>query len=404
MHRGPEPGRVYFIKQDEVSLGRGAKNDIVIIDNEVSREHCRFSRRDNGFVLFDLGSSNGTYVNGQRVKTSWSLPPECIVEIGDSITFTYRQEADEGVDPQNDIDTSTLTDPNSKPYFLLVSVDKQSQPAIYPLEDDLITIGRGVENKIIILEAEVSREHLSLIRDPKGHGYRLEDTKSTNGTMLNGTMIRESHLLHSGDMIHIGSSIVLRYTHAPQLFMSQHQTGILTDTERPSRPRDITESRRQLPFSKTVLTEKNNEVTLIRGDFELDTLADQALMIYAREDWEQIVAPIADRLYQAEIPVWVEQYLTPGEEDWHIALDQARTECWLLIVVVSKKALDTEYIRQIWRYFLNREKPIILVMPEEIRLPVGAKEAHRIAFDVDRLPESLENVVDAVRHAQQQRG
>ncbi len=401
MRRGPEPGRVYYIVQDKVSLGRGAKNDIVVIDNEVSREHCRFLRTDSGYDIVDLDSSNGTFVNGQKVKESWSLPSDCIVEIGDSITFTYQQDMEEGDDPQHDVDTNMLNDPDRKPYFLIVSLDNQSQPAVYPLEDAVISVGRGVDNKIIILETEVSRQHFILTRE--GRGYVVKDMGATNGTMLNGTILKplDPHLLHSGDVIRIGSEIVIRFTHAPQLFMTQqHQTGTLSDTNH-KKHRDTSEHRRSLPFSNTVLSEKSSEVTLIRGDFELDTLAEQALMIYAREDWEWIVAPIADALYQAEIPVWVEQYLTPGEEDWHIALDQARTECWLLIVVVTKKALEIDYIHQILRYFLNREKPIILVMPEDIRLPLGAQEAHRIGFDANNYSESLEQVIYAVRQAQQ---
>jgi pSer/pThr/pTyr-binding forkhead associated (FHA) protein len=395
MHRGPEPGRVYFIKQDEITIGRGAKNDIVIIDNEVSREHCRFTRSVNGFDLSDLGSSNGTFVNGQRVKTRWSLPPECIVELGDSITFSYREDDEERVDPQYEVDTNMLRDLSNTIYYLVVSVDNRHQPSVYPLEDSAISIGRGTDNKIIILEPEISRNHLRLIRDPKG--YRLEDLGSTNGTNLNGTVIRGNHLLHNGDIIRIGTSIVLRYTHTPHLFVSTKQTGTLTDTKR---HRDSTQNRRTLPFSTTIFTEKPHDATHISSDFELDTLAEHALLIYAREDWETLVAPIADYLYQAGIPIWVEQYLTPGEEDWHIALDQARTECWLLIVVVSKVAMETEYIRQIWRYFHNREKPIILVVPEEVLLPLGAKEALHIPYDIDQPEESLEAIVETVRHAQ----
>ena len=49
------------------SLGRHPNNSIQLLDKIVSKEHCILEQRDGGFVLRDLGSLNGTYVNGERV-------------------------------------------------------------------------------------------------------------------------------------------------------------------------------------------------------------------------------------------------------------------------------------------------------------------------------------------------
>src|SRR5215831_18973785 len=49
------------------SLGRHPTNSIQLLDKIVSKEHCIIERRGNQFVLRDLGSLNGTYVNGERV-------------------------------------------------------------------------------------------------------------------------------------------------------------------------------------------------------------------------------------------------------------------------------------------------------------------------------------------------
>ena len=75
MRRGPTPGAIFELDADEVSIGRGVKNHIVIHDNEVSREHCRLVRLLEGYELHDLQSSNGTFVNGQRVITTCMLTP-----------------------------------------------------------------------------------------------------------------------------------------------------------------------------------------------------------------------------------------------------------------------------------------------------------------------------------------
>src|SRR5512144_1608034 len=50
------------------SLGRHPNNTIQLLDKIVSKEHCIVEQRSEGYVLRDLGSLNGTYINGQRVQ------------------------------------------------------------------------------------------------------------------------------------------------------------------------------------------------------------------------------------------------------------------------------------------------------------------------------------------------
>jgi pSer/pThr/pTyr-binding forkhead associated (FHA) protein len=91
MKRGPEPGRSYELSEDVVIIGRGSKSDIIVQDNEVSRSHCRFLKVLTDYELHDLDSANGTFVNGQRVNEPWLLQDDCIIEIGDSITFHFER-------------------------------------------------------------------------------------------------------------------------------------------------------------------------------------------------------------------------------------------------------------------------------------------------------------------------
>ena len=55
------------------SLGRHPNNSIQLLDKIVSKEHCILEQRDGGFILRDLGSLNGTYVNGERVRGEMPL-------------------------------------------------------------------------------------------------------------------------------------------------------------------------------------------------------------------------------------------------------------------------------------------------------------------------------------------
>ena len=67
--QGPDQGQRFELTADEVSLGRGVRNEIRIQDSEASRSHARISRREGRLILTDLKSSNGTYVNGRPVST-----------------------------------------------------------------------------------------------------------------------------------------------------------------------------------------------------------------------------------------------------------------------------------------------------------------------------------------------
>ncbi len=60
-------GERYHLTGEMTVIGRGAEADIVVDDTGVSRQHCRFELTDQGTILTDLGSTNGTLVEGQRI-------------------------------------------------------------------------------------------------------------------------------------------------------------------------------------------------------------------------------------------------------------------------------------------------------------------------------------------------
>jgi len=84
MRSGPTVGKIFPLDKAELFVGRDLSNDVVINDPEISRRHARLFQQGNSFVLEDLGSTNGTFVNGQRLIGPNILHP------GDSITFGER--------------------------------------------------------------------------------------------------------------------------------------------------------------------------------------------------------------------------------------------------------------------------------------------------------------------------
>jgi FHA domain/von Willebrand factor type A domain len=73
----------YSLMKDEISIGRGEENDVVIPHASVSRHHARLTRRDGGFELMDLNSTNGSYVDDRQVRGSAFLSAGTQVRLGD---------------------------------------------------------------------------------------------------------------------------------------------------------------------------------------------------------------------------------------------------------------------------------------------------------------------------------
>jgi pSer/pThr/pTyr-binding forkhead associated (FHA) protein len=68
VRRGPNAGSTYVLDQPSTTAGRHPDSDIFLDDITVSRRHAVFEHRDGAYVLRDVGSLNGTYVNRERVE------------------------------------------------------------------------------------------------------------------------------------------------------------------------------------------------------------------------------------------------------------------------------------------------------------------------------------------------
>lgn len=66
-HSGPNKGARFLLDTDESIAGRHPNADIFLDDVTVSRRHAKFTRHGESFLLSDIGSLNGTYINGDRI-------------------------------------------------------------------------------------------------------------------------------------------------------------------------------------------------------------------------------------------------------------------------------------------------------------------------------------------------
>lgn len=90
MRTGPTPGAAYTLEGDQLMIGRDSTNEIVINDAEVSRRHARLTFQGGKYVLEDLGSTNGTFVNGQRLAGPRVLKPGEVVSFGEQIVLVFE--------------------------------------------------------------------------------------------------------------------------------------------------------------------------------------------------------------------------------------------------------------------------------------------------------------------------
>jgi predicted component of type VI protein secretion system len=89
MRSGPTPGVTFPLEGDQLTIGRDSSNGVAINDPEVSRKHSRLSFQGGKYVLEDLGSTNGTFVNGQRLAGPVVLKAGDVVSLGEQIVLMY---------------------------------------------------------------------------------------------------------------------------------------------------------------------------------------------------------------------------------------------------------------------------------------------------------------------------
>ncbi len=90
MRKGPNPGKIYELVQDEITIGRDVANRVVVNDPEVSRKHARLTAQGGGYVIEDLGSTNGTFLDGQRLMGPHMLRAGETIMLGEKISLSFE--------------------------------------------------------------------------------------------------------------------------------------------------------------------------------------------------------------------------------------------------------------------------------------------------------------------------
>lgn len=90
LEEGTNPPREFELTRPEIIIGRDPNVDLTIPSPAVSRRHARLIRQGEGYLLEDLGSSNGTYLNGERLLEQRELKTGDQIRFGQAVTIMYE--------------------------------------------------------------------------------------------------------------------------------------------------------------------------------------------------------------------------------------------------------------------------------------------------------------------------
>lgn len=158
------------------TIGRSERTKFVINHESVSGEHAQLSW-DNGLYVQDLGSTNGTRLQGERIADKTLVKDSDIVGFG-SQNYMVKYGTEQ------------------LPRFFFPEEQRTVALAMLPFH-----IGRNEDNSLTIPDKSISGRHLSI--ESKQNAIYISDHESTNGTRINGRRIREA-VIQDGDTLTIG--------------------------------------------------------------------------------------------------------------------------------------------------------------------------------------------------------
>lgn len=180
-------------------IGRQDGCEIVLASASVSRQHARIFVDQGRCYIEDLGSANGVLVDGQRVVKQRDLGTASQIRVGDYYLYLEYKRPEQA--RPHVLQTLFISDDSAS--HKLVRINDSFAGEEFNLSEIENTIGRTDDNFILLSDTSISRHHAKVIR--QGEVYTVMDLGSSNGSRLNGKLLKAPQTLKPGDRVHFGN-------------------------------------------------------------------------------------------------------------------------------------------------------------------------------------------------------
>ncbi len=208
------------LRKDRMVIGR-EKADLILKDQAVSRNHAEIVRQDDDYLIRDLNSTNGTYVNGQRLKERVLKHMDEIWVGKCRLLYTLLGRRDEVIEEDATGERAIVLKeeitreskkqdlemrlPEKREFYLEIMAGKKKARS-FKFPTGRVIMGRSEESELALQDEEVSRKH-ALVEVFSREQIFLSDLASANGTFLNGVRVKTVRLKH-GDLIRLGNTVL----------------------------------------------------------------------------------------------------------------------------------------------------------------------------------------------------
>jgi len=209
----------------KLTIGRGADADVIVDNTAISREHTSLELKDGLYILSDLGSLNGTFVNGKKINGTEYITQEDDIKLGKfklSVGRGSEQELTSSYGAHPDTDDKTIIVSSKqlagmakdsdvkKPEHQLILMEGNAAPKKISLKGkSSIKLGKALSCDMVLSGFFIADAQLYIVQHKDK--YKIIPQRSWAKTFVNGIKIRDEQILKKGDIIKIRSTKIRFY-------------------------------------------------------------------------------------------------------------------------------------------------------------------------------------------------